>query len=277
MPHQFAHLGDRLAFSNGIIVLAGLSSLLVILFGGKTTRLIPLYALGVFLSFTLSQLGMVVRWRKIKGKHWQTKALVNGIGALVTGIVLIIFAITKFVDGAWIVIVWIPIFISFFLAVHRHYMSVARQLSLEAHGDPSPIRHNYVIVPIGDVHCAVLTALHYAQSLSADVTAIYVEADPAKTARVLEKWQTWGGGIPLVVLPSPYRSIIQPLVHYVDKINDLTRHDQVVTVVLPQFVAAKPWQQLLHNQTALLIQMALLFRREVIVVNVPFHLHEGSE
>ena len=276
MPNQFAHVGDRLAFSNGIIVLSGLSSLLIIVFGGDTTRLIPLYALGVFLSFTLSQMGMVMRWRKIKGKHWQIKALVNGIGATVTGMVLIIFAITKFVDGAWIVIVWIPIFISFFLAVHRHYVSVAKQLSLEAHGDPSPIRHNCVVVPIGDVHCAVLAALHYAQSLSDDVTAVYVEADPTKTARILEKWQTWAGDIPLVVLPSPYRSIIQPLVQYVDKVNDLTRHDQVVTVVLPQFVAAKPWQRLLHNQTALLIQMAFLFRREVIVVNVPFHLHEES-
>ncbi len=274
MPHQFSYLGDRLAFSYGIIVLAGLSSLLIVLFGGTTTRLIPLYALGVFLSFTLSQLGMVLRWRKIRGKHWQIKALINGLGATVTGMVLLIFAVTKFVDGAWIVIVWIPIFISFFLTVHSHYVSVAKQLSLETYGGPSPIRRNRVVVPIGDVHRAVLAALYYARSLSDDVTAVYVETDPTKTARVLERWQVWGGDIPLVVLPSPYRSIIQPLVHYVDKINDSTRRDQVVTVVLPQFVAARPWQQLLHNQTALLIQMAFLFRREVIVVNVPFHLRE---
>ncbi len=276
MPHQFAHLGDRLAFSNGIVVLAGLSALLISLFGGTTTRLIPLYALGVFLSFTLSQLGMVMRWRHIKGRHWQIKALVNGVGAVVTGIVLIIFAVTKFVDGAWIVIVWIPIFISFFLTVHRHYISVAKQLSLEAHGDPSPIRQNRVIVPIGDVHRAVLAALHYAQSLSDDVTAVYVETDPTRTPRILEKWQTWGKGIPLEVLPSPYRSILRPLVQYVDKISDPARRDEVVTIVLPQFVTAKPWQQILHNQTALLIQMTFLFRREVIVVNVPFHLREVS-
>lgn len=275
LPHQFSHLGDRLAFSNGIIVLAAVSSALIVLFGGATTRLIPLYALGVFLSFTLSQLGMVVRWRRVKGPRWQLKALVNAVGALATGIVLIIFAVTKFVDGAWIVIVWIPIFISFFLTVHRHYASVAKQLSLEAHGDPSPIRRNRVIVPIGDVHRAVLAALHYAQSLSDDVTAVYVETDPTRTARILEKWQTWGKGIPLEVLPSPYRSILRPLVHYVDQISDPARRDEVVTIVLPQFVTARPWQQLLHNQTALLIQMAFLFRREVIVVNVPFHLREA--
>lgn len=275
LPHQFSHLGDRLAFSNGIIVLAAVSSALIVLFGGATTRLIPLYALGVFLSFTLSQLGMVVRWRRVKGPRWQLKALVNAVGALATGIVLIIFAVTKFVDGAWIVIVWIPIFISFFLTVHRHYASVAKQLSLETHGDPPPIRRNRVIVPIGDVHRAVLTALHYAQSLSDDVTAVYVETDPTRTARILEKWQTWGKGIPLEVLPSPYRSILRPLVHYVDQISDPARRDEVVTIVLPQFVTARPWQQLLHNQTALLIQMAFLFRREVIVVNVPFHLREA--
>jgi len=274
LPHQFSHLGDRLAFSNGIIVLAAVSSALIILFGGKTTRLIPLYALGVFLSFTLSQLGMVVRWRRIKGSRWQLKALVNAVGAIVTGIVLIIFAVTKFVDGAWIVIVWIPIFVSIFLTIHHHYMSVAKQLSLETYGDPSPICHNRVIVPIGDVHRAVLAALHYAQSLSDDVTAVYVETDPTRTSRILQKWQSWGKGISLEVLSSPYRSIIRPLVQYVDQISDPTRHDEVVTIVLPQFITARPWQQLLHNQTALLIQMAFLFRREVIVVNVPFHLRE---
>ncbi len=275
LPHQFSYLGDRLAFSNGIIVLAAVSSALIVLFGGATTRLIPLYALGVFLSFTLSQLGMVMRWRRNKGPRWQLKALVNAVGAIVTGTVLIIFAITKFVDGAWIVIVWIPIFISFFLTVHRHYASVAKQLSLEAHGDPSPIRRNRVIVPIGDVHRAVLAALHYAQSLSNDVTAVYVETDPTRTPRILEKWKKWGKGIPLEVLPSPYRSILRPLVSYVDQISDPARRDEVVTIVLPQFVTARPWQQLLHNQTALLIQMAFLFRREVIVVNVPFHLREA--
>ena len=151
---------------------------------------------------------------------------------------------------------------------------MAKQLSLETYGDPSPICHNRVIVPIGDVHRAVLAALHYAQSLSDDVTAVYVETDPTRTSRILQKWQSWGKGISLEVLSSPYRSIIRPLVQYVDQISDPTRHDEVVTIVLPQFITARPWQQLLHNQTALLIQMAFLFRREVIVVNVPFHLRE---
>lgn len=277
MPNQFAYIGDRLAFSTGIIVLATLSSLLIILFGGETTRLIPLYALGVFLAFTLSQAGMVARWRRLKGKNWQIKALINGIGASATGIVLVIFAVTKFMDGAWIVIIWIPLFISFFLAVRRHYTSVAKQLSLEAYGEPPHITDNKVIILIGDVHRAVLAALHYAQSISTDVTAVYVETDPSRTSRIQEKWDTWGGGTPLEVIPSPYRSIIQPLVAYVDRINDQTRPDQVVTIVLPQFVVRRGWQGLLHNQTALLIHMAFLFQREVIVVDVPYHLNNRGD
>jgi hypothetical protein len=272
MPHQFAHIGDRLVFSNGIMVLAGLSSLLVILFGGETTRLIPLYAVGVFMAFTLSQTGMVMRWRRLKGKNWRLKAVVNGIGAVATGVVLLVFAATKFIYGAWIVIAWIPIFISFFLAVNRHYKSVARQLSLEKYGSPPPIRRNRVIIPISGVHRGVLSALHYAQSLSDDVTAVYVEVSPEDTLDLLKKWREWGNGVRLEILPSPYRSIIRPLVSYVDRIDDPDRRDQVVTIVLPQFVPAKPWHRLLHNQAALLIHLAFLFRREVIVIDVPFHI-----
>ncbi|MBN1487354.1 MAG: APC family permease [Anaerolineae bacterium] len=274
MPHQFAHIGDRLIFSNGIVVLAALSAFLVVLFGGETTRLIPLYAVGVFLSFTLSQAGMVMRWRRKKGKNWHIKAIVNGIGALATGIVLIIFSATKFIYGAWLVLLWIPLLISFFLIVNRHYKSVARQLSLEEYGNPPPICRNRVIVPIGGVHKGVMTALDYARSISEDVTAVHVEVDPNETTKIVEKWNKWGNGMRLEILPSPYRSIIKPLVNYVDKLDDPKRRDQVVTIVLPQFIAEKPWKRLLHNQTALLIHMAFVFRKEIIVIDVPFHLHE---
>lgn len=274
MPHQFAHIGDRLIFSNGIVVLAALSAFLVVLFGGETTRLIPLYAVGVFLSFTLSQAGMVMRWRRKKGKNWHIKAIVNGIGALATGIVLIIFSATKFIYGAWLVLLWIPLLISFFLIVNRHYKSVARQLSLEEYGNPPPICRNRVIVPIGGVHKGVMTALDYARSISEDVTAVHVEVDPNETPKIVEKWNKWGNGMRLEILPSPYRSIIKPLVNYVDKLDDPKRRDQVVTIVLPQFIAEKPWKRLLHNQTALLIHMAFVFRKEIIVIDVPFHLHE---
>ena len=274
MPTQFGNIGDRLVFSNGIITLGLLSSALVVIFQGETTRLIPLYAVGVFLSFTLSQSGMVRRWFKLRTPGWQIKAAINGIGAFATGVVFLVFAATKFIYGAWMVLLWIPIFISFFLAVHRHYQDVARQLSLESTGSPPPIRRHRVILPIGDVHRGVLVALNYALSISDDVTAVYVETDPTKTEKVLKKWEAWGNGVRLEVLPSPYRSLVRPLVRYVTRIDDRRRRDQVVTIVLPQFVPVKWWHRLLHNQTAILIHAAFLFRREVMVTDVPFHLHQ---
>ncbi len=274
MPTQFGNIGDRLVFSNGIITLGLLSSALVVIFQGETTRLIPLYAVGVFLSFTLSQSGMVRRWFKLRTPGWQIKAAINGIGAFATGVVFLVFAATKFIYGAWMVLLWIPIFISFFLAVHRHYQDVARQLSLESTGSPPPIRRHRVILPIGDVHRGVLVALNYALSISDDVTAVYVETDPTKTEKILKKWEAWGNGVRLEVLPSPYRSLVHPLVRYVTRIDDRRRRDQVVTIVLPQFVPVKWWHRLLHNQTAILIHAAFLFRREVMVTDVPFHLHQ---
>jgi len=272
MPHQFSSLGDRLVFSNGIFTLALASSALIVLFGGETTRLIPLYAVGVFLSFTLSQTGMVVRWFRLRTPHWQIKALLNGVGALVTGIVVIVIASTKFMLGAWIVIVLIPVIIFFFLAVHRHYKHVAKQLSLEDKGSLPPIRRHRVVVPVADVHQGVIAALNYARSISEDVTAVYVEINPDETAKVRAKWEAWGEGTRLEVLESDYRSIVGPLIDYVDRIDDKRRRDQVVTIVLPQFVPARRWHNLLHNQTALLIHAAFLFRRDVMVTDVPFHL-----
>lgn len=274
MPHQFANLGDRLVFSNGIITLALASSALIVIFGGQTTRLIPLYAIGVFLSFTLSQTGMVMHWWRLRTPHWQIKAAINGIGALATGVVLVVIAVTKFALGAWIVLVWIPIFISFFQAVHRHYRRVAEQLSLENRGSLPPIRRHRVIVPIADVHRGVIAALNYARAISDDVTAVYVEVDPAETEKVKRKWADWGEGIRLITLKSEYRSIIGPLIEYVDKVDEPNRRDQVVTIVLPQFVPARPWHNLLHNQTAILIHLAFVFRRDVMVTDVPFHLEE---
>lgn len=273
MPHQFANLGDRLVYSNGIITLAIVSSSLIVIFGGQTTRLIPLYAVGVFLSFTLSQSGMVVRWMRRRGEHWQIKAALNGLGALVTGAVLTVLIVTKFIYGAWIVLALIPLFVGFFLAVKHHYKDVATQLSLEAYGSPPPVRRHRVIVPVADVHRGVIAALNYARSVSDDVTAVYVETNPEETERMLRKWQEWGDGIRLEVLHSPYRSILGPLVEYVDRVDDPDRRDQVVTIVLPQFVPAKWWQNFLHNQTALLIRTIFLFRREVMVTDVPFRLH----
>lgn len=274
MPHQFANLGDRLVFSNGIVTLALASAALIVIFGGVTTRLIPLYAVGVFMSFTLSQAGMVVRWFRLRSPHWHVKVAINGLGATATGVVLVVVATTKFTHGAWIVLAWIPIFITFFLAVHRHYERVAQQLSLENRGSLPPIRRHRVIVPVADVHRGVIAALNYARAISDDVTAVYVEVDPAETPRVCRKWADWGEGVRLITLKSEYRSIIGPLIDYVDKVDEPNRRDQVVTIVLPQFVPARLWHNLLHNQTAILIHLAFLFRRDVMVTDVPFHLEE---
>ena len=272
MPRQFALLGDRLVYSNGIVILGLLSGLLMVAFGGETTRLIPLYAVGVFLSFTLSQIGMVVHWNKLRDHNWRLKASLNGVGALATGIVLLVITATKFIYGAWAVLLFVPLLVRAFQIVHRHYETVARQLSLDDTGVPPRVRRHRVIVPIAGVHQGVLQALEYARSISDDVTAIYVEVDPRDTERIRERWSGWGQGVRLVVLPSPYRSIIGPLMNYVNKIDDIRRHDEMVTIVLPQFVAAPWWANLLHNQTALLIRMACLFRSNTVVTDVPYRL-----
>ncbi len=272
MPHQFALVGDRLVYSNGIVILGLLSAGLVVAFGGHTTRLIPLYAVGVFMSFTLSQMGMVVRWLRLRGQHWQLKAAINGLGAAATGVVSVVIAATKFIYGAWAVLLFIPLLVAGLRAIYRHYRKVASQLSLETAGPPPRIRRHRVIVPIAGVHQGVLHALEYARSISDDVTAVYVEVDPDETDRVRERWEEWGSGVRLIVLPAPYRSVIGPLMNYVNKVDDIRRYDEVVTIVLPQFVPAQWWENLLHNQTALLIRLAFLFRSNTIVTDVPYRL-----
>jgi len=272
MPRQFALVGDRLVYSNGIVILGLLSASLVVAFGGHTTRLIPLYAVGVFVSFTLSQTGMVLHWRRLRGSHWQLKAAVNGLGAVATGVVTVVIAATKFIYGAWAVLLFIPLLVAGLQAIYRHYQRVASQLSLETAGPPPRIRRHRAVVPIAGVHQGVLHALEYARSISEDVTAVYVEVNPDETARMRERWEMWGSGVRLVILPSPYRSIIGPLMDYVNKVDDVRRYDEVVTIVLPQFVPAQWWENLLHNQTALLIRLAFLFRSNTIVTDVPYRL-----
>jgi hypothetical protein len=270
IPRQFATRGDRLVFSNGILILAGLAALLVVLFGGDTHALIPLYAVGVFLSFTLSQGSMVRRWLIRREAGWRWRWVLNATGALTTGVVMLVIAITKFTHGAWMVVLLIPLLVTLFLMINRHYADVARQLSLDNFGGPPPIDHT-VLVLVGDLHRGVASALRYAQALSTSVKAVYVETDPERTQRLEEKWGKWGLGIPLVVLTSPYRSLLTPFLDYVNHLLALGEQ-HVVTIVIPEFVPARWWQHLLHNQTALLIKGALLFRKGVVVVDVPFHL-----
>lgn len=270
LPRQFMNQGDRLAFSNGIVGLSVLAGMLLVIFGGDTNALIPLYMIGVFVSFTLSQAGMVVHWRRLRGARWRTSAAINGVGALVTGVVLLVVGVTKAAEGAWIVIALIPFNVLLFTITRRHYSKVALQLSLEG-WQPGRCRQNTVIVPISGIQRAVVEALTYAKTLSPDVRAVYVNIDPPATTRLRAQWEHYGAELPLLVLESPYRSLMEPLLEYIEEVRAEHPGDYV-TVVLPEFVPARWWHHLFHNQRALLIKGALLFQPNTVVTSVPFHL-----
>jgi len=270
LPRQLANLGDRLVYSNGILILAGSAGLLIILFGGDTHALIPLYAVGVFLAFTLSQSGMVARHLREKGPRYRLHAAINGAGAVATGAALLVISVTKFTHGAWIVILLIPLFVVFFLRTHRHYFYVRQQLSLREIDPERPLRHT-AIVPISAVNRATVYAIRYAKSIAHEVEAVHVAIDPQRVEQIREQWKTWGAGVPLRILESPYRSIVEPLVDHIDDLMHGRRRNEMVTVVLPEFVTAHWWEGLFHNQSAFLVKGALLFRPGVVVTSIPFH------
>ncbi|GAC1446509.1 MAG: APC family permease [Pyrinomonadaceae bacterium] len=315
LPRQLASRGDRLVFSNGVIILALFSGLLIVIFKGSEQAMLPLYALGVFISFTLSQSGMVIHWlreRNVKrakarireeeelhhseiinlgeadheqerltaieqdrGAHWLLPTIINATGAVITFVVLLVIATTKFTHGAWAVLVLIPLLVLMFKAIYNHYIDVAKQLTTEGLQEIKPYT-NTVIVPVSNIHRGVINALQYAKSIAPDnVTAVYVDLDEAATRKLRLKWEQWGTGIPLHVLPSPYRALTRPLLRYINKI-DRKRDDNVITVILPEFVPAKWWHQLLHNQSSLLLKGALLFKENVIVTSVPYHLKRSK-
>jgi amino acid transporter len=270
LPRQFMNQGDRLAFSNGILGLSAFAAVLLIAFHGDTNALIPLYMIGVFVSFTLSQSGMVVHWWRLRSPRWHFSAAVNGVGAFVTGIVLVVVALTKVLEGAWIILILIPINVWLFRATKRHYDRVAAQLTLE-HWTPEAERTlNLVVVPISGVHRAVVQAIDYAKTLSPDVRAVYVSLNAATTEEIRKSWAEWGRGVPLVVLESPYRSLMEPLLEYLEGLR--AGRNAFITVVLPEFVPARWWHAVFHNQSALLIKGALLFTPNTVVTSVPFHL-----
>ncbi|OGB89561.1 MAG: amino acid permease [candidate division NC10 bacterium RIFCSPLOWO2_12_FULL_66_18] len=270
MPRQMANRGDRLVFSNGILVLVSLASILLIVFGGSTHLLIPLYVVGVFVAFTLSQAGMVVHWVTLREGRWIHAALLNGVGAFLTAVVLVVVAVTKFTHGAWIVVVLIPLIVLAFLRVRHHYDVVARRLSLEGAARPK-IGKNPVVVLVAGIHKGVVGALEYAKSISPNVIALTVDLDPTQTAKLLLKWAEWSPDVPLVVLESPYRSILQPFMEYIDRM-ERQGDGCYLTVVLPEFIPSHWWEHFLHNQTALLIKAALLFKPGKVTVSVPYHL-----
>jgi amino acid transporter len=271
MPHQMAMMGDRLVFSNGIIILGASSGLLIVLFESDTHALIPLYAVGVFLSFTLSQAGMVRRWLIKRGRHWRKKLVINGIGAATTAIATTIIASTKFMHGAWIVIVLIPFIIMMFRGIRSHYKAVTEQVALSrGHRPPMP-RRNIVLIPIGGVNRAVIRAVDYARSRPGEIRAVLVDTDPEETAKLEIQWAQWGCGVNLIVLPSPYRSILGSLLDYIEEILE-KEPESWITVVIPEILPARWWQNILHNQRALMLKAALLFKDRVILTDVPFHL-----
>ena len=271
MPHQMALMGDRLVFSNGIVFLGAFSCFLIWFFDGDTHALIPLYAVGVFLSFTLSQAGMVKRWLAKKGPHWRKKLAINGIGAVATAIATVIIGSTKFMHGAWIVVALLPLIILWFRSIHAHYEAVDEQITLERDHRPPQPRKNTIIVPISGVNRAVIRALDYARGRSADIRAVLVNIEPEQSAKIEMQWAQWGCGVQLVVLPSPYRSVLVTLLDYIE--DTLEKDPQGwVTVVIPEILPARWWQNILHNQRALMLKGALLFKDRVVLTDVPFHL-----
>ncbi len=289
LPRQLTFRGSRLVYSKGIMALAVLASILIVLFQASVTRLIPLYAIGVFLSFTISQAGMSRRWWKsghlARGKEvveagsilkfdqrWKFKMVINGLGSILTFIVMIVFAITKFHDGAWVIVILIPVLVIFFFSIHRHYSALARKLSLDNYKDTIHMSRHRVIVLLAGVHKGSLIALKYARSLSDDVTSVHISIDPLESQKVREKWEQFGEGSRLVILESPYRLMIEPLLEYVEKLKAVQLPHELLTIVVPQFIPSHWWENLLHNQTALLLRFALLFKPGIVIIEVPYQV-----
>jgi amino acid transporter len=278
LPHQFTFRGDRLAYSVGIVVLGVASSVVLWTFGGSISRLIPLYAFGVFSAFTLSQAGMVMRWWRRRETGWQRSIVFNGIGALATFLVLLVVATTKFADGAWMVVVLLPIEVLLFRGIHAHYTQAADELAAETPIDPDEISHQ-VIVPISSLNQVALQTLAYARSIARGpndvVSAVHITDDPDAAEKLREQWEEWQCGVQLTIIESPYRSLVGPLLAYIDAMH--SQHPaKTLTVVLPEMVPAHWWEQVLHNQTALRLKAALLFRPGVVVADVPYHLRRRS-
>jgi amino acid transporter len=289
LPRQLSMQGSRLVYSRGIVVLTLLAVGFIVAFRASVTGLIPLYAIGVFLSFTLSQAGMARRWRKASRLEpgvkivergsvlayepgWRPRLAFNALGAVATGLVTLIFAATKFKEGAWVVLVVLPVLIGLFFRIHRHYRELAHSLSLEElEPEPRTTRHR-VILPIGGVHRGTLRALHYAQLLSEDVTAVHVSIDPMEAKKLERKWETWGEGVRLVILDSPYRLLHDPLLRYVEYIEAESQPNDTLTIVVPQFVPKNWFDNLLHSQTALILRLTLLRKPNIVVTDVPYQV-----
>jgi hypothetical protein len=270
LPRQLANLGDRLVFSNGVIFLGVAAGGLVVMFQGDVHGLIPLYMVGVFVSFTVGQAGMVLHWKRTRPADYRRRMLVNVVGATTTMVVLLVVAAVKFTQGAWMVLVAIPALVWTFRKIRSHYFRVSTELSVASYDRVRDLKHT-VVVPVPGINRASLGALEYARSISPDVIAVHVNVDGDDPDRLVAQWEFWVSDVPLVVLNSPYRSILRPLLHFIDEVEGF-RNDDVVTVLLPEFVPARWWERILHNQHGLILRSALAFKPKVVVTSVRRHL-----
>jgi amino acid transporter len=295
LPRQLTFRGSRLVYSNGIITLAVIASVFIIINQARVDLLIPLYAIGVFLSFTLSQTGMARRWWRIGRlkdggeinshgttlryeKGWRLKMLINGFGAVCTAVVMVVFAVTKFREGAWIVLIVIPLLVALFFTIHRHYKDLASHLTLDKFsGLPARQTRHRVIMPVSGIHQGTLEALRYAKLLSDDVTAVHVSMDPEETEKVQKKWKTWGEGTRLIILDSPFRLFIEPMLKYLEELIDQRQPNETITIVVPQFIPSQRWHNALHMRTANFLRQELLSKPGVVVTDVPYQVYKEDE
>jgi amino acid transporter len=276
-PRQLSMKGDRLSYSNGILILSSIAALLVVIFDANVTYLIGLYAIGVFISFTLSQSGMFLKWIRGRGQHWHVKAFINGLGAVVTFIVVVIIAVTKFREGAWIVVIIIPILIVLSLTIKRHYTSIACQLRIDDEELPnieitSGSYRNHVIVPISSINRASIRALRYARTISEKVVAFNVSIDKEDGEKLKRRWEMLNTDVQLVIKYSPFRKIIQPLIKFVESEEHEYKRGDMITIVLPKFSLNAWWQAFLHNHTRFVIENRLLKYKHVVVATMPLQL-----
>ena len=271
LPHQFGNRGLRLAYSNGIVVLGALAVILVVAFGGQTHALIPLFAVGVFLCYTLSQSGMVRHWQREQGSRWRLKLAINGLGALTTGVVTLIVVASKFIEGAWLVIVLITILVWAFLTIHAHYVEQARELDEGDPPKPTPEPHT-ILLPVAKLDVSVSETVAYGLSLGVPMRALHVVIDDDAAKQLSADWSAWGVDVPLIMLPSPYRTLVGPLLHEIHRVD--REEGGLVTVLLPEVVPRRWWQEALHNQTVITLQLALRRQRNVLVTTLPVQLRK---
>jgi hypothetical protein len=274
MPRQFSYRGDRLAYSWGIVVLSTVAASLIWLFNGNVTALIPLYSVGVFVCFTLSQIGMVIHWQRVRESGWAWRAAVNGFGAVLTAVVLVVVVSVKFVDGAYLVVILIPVLVGMMLFIHRQYSTSRRELAIRSDfvAEP-PQREERVVIPVPGINRAVVQAVNVGRSIAEDVRAVFITDEPDDIAPMQQEWEKHLPGVPLVVVESPYRALVGPLAAYLDVLDAAWppgKEAPITFVIVPEYVARRWWERILYNQSVKRLRSALLGRPHTVVVNVPY-------